>query len=108
MEWRNDYRKFRDWSLENGYREGLDLCREKVKLDYTPENCYFAKKSHNTKHRSNTKMTWESVRNIRQLYNDGSMSQDQLGEKFKICPSTVSRIVNNKLWVEDNMINHIL
>ena len=99
--WRNDYQKFKNWALTNGYREGFDLCRKDVKNNYTPENCYFAKKAHNAKHRTTTKMSWETVRNIRQLYKDGSMSQDMLGRKFKICPSTVSRIVNNKLWVQE-------
>jgi len=52
-------------------------------------------------HKTTTKMTWEKVRNTRQLYQDGSMSQDQLGKKYKICSSIVSRIVNNKLWIEE-------
>ena len=99
VEWRNNYQQFKNWALSNGYREGFDLCRKDVKKNYTPENCYFAKKAHNTGHRTTTKMNWDSVKIIRQLYKDRSMSQDQLGKKFKICPSTVSRIVNNKMWV---------
>ena len=99
--WRKNYQPFKKWALNNGYQEKLDLCRKDVKNNYTPENCYFAKDAHSAKHRTTTKMSWDAVRNIRQLYKDGSMSQDQIGKIFKICPSTVSRIVNNKLWVEE-------
>jgi hypothetical protein len=100
VEWRNDFRQFRKWALKNGYREELALCRKDVRKNYTPENCHFTKDVHNAPIRTTTKMSWDAVRIIRQLYKDGSMSQDNLGKKFKVCQSTVSLIVNNKLWVE--------
>ena len=99
-EWRSGYQPFRKWALENGYREGLALCRKDVKKNYTPKNCHFIKDVHNAPKRTTTKMSWDKVRIVRQLYKDGSMSQDQLGKKFKVCPSNISRIVNNKAWVE--------
>ena len=98
-EWRNDYIPFRKWALKNGYREGLALCRKNVKKNYTPENCFFGKDANNTSNRT-TKMSWDKVRNIRQLYKDGIMYQDQLSEKFKVSQSSISRIVINKAWVE--------
>ena len=100
-EWRYDYQPFKEWALKNGYRDELALCRKDVKKDYIPENCHFAKEAQSSKRRTTTKMRWDKVRNIRQLYKNESMSQDQLGKKFKICSSTVSRIVNNKLWIEE-------
>ena len=100
-EWRENYQPFKDWALNHGYQEDLDLCRQDVKRDYAPGNCYFAEDAHSTRRRTTTIMNWNKVRNVRQLYKDGSMSQDQIGKIFKICPSTVSRIVNNKLWVEE-------
>jgi len=45
-------------------------------------------------------MSWDKVRNIRKIYKDGIMYQDQLGKKFKISQSSISRIVINKAWVE--------
>jgi len=53
-EWRNDFIKFKDWALENGYEEGLQidkdiLCGElgiypKI---YSPKTCCFITKSEN-------------------------------------------------------------
>lgn len=36
--WEN-YASFRDWSLTNGYREGLDIDRKANDGPYSPENC---------------------------------------------------------------------
>ncbi len=99
-EWRNGYISFRKWALKNGYREGLALCRKDVKKNYTPENCFFGKFAHVTFNRTTTKMSWDKVRNIRKLYKDGIMYQDQLSKKFKISQSSINRIVNNISWVE--------
>jgi hypothetical protein len=38
-EWRNDYTKFREWSLNNGYRPGLSIDRIDNSLGYCPGNC---------------------------------------------------------------------
>jgi hypothetical protein len=100
-EWRNDYQPFKDWALKNGYDEGLDLCRKDVKKNYTPENCFFAKDGHNSRYTTTVKMSWDKVKNVRQLYKDGAMSQDHLAKKFKVCSSLISQIVNYKLWVEE-------
>lgn len=101
IEWRKNYQPFKEWALNNGYREELDLCRQDVTRDYLPENCYFAEDAHSNRRRTTTIMDLDKVRNVRQLYKDGGMSQDQLSKKFKVSQSTISRIVNYKMWVEE-------
>lgn len=38
-EWMRSYESFRDWALNNGYRQGLTLDRKDVDKGYCPENC---------------------------------------------------------------------
>lgn len=41
-EWKNDFKAFYDWSIANGYEEGLTLDRINVDGDYEPSNCRWA------------------------------------------------------------------
>ena len=38
-EWNNDFTKFRDWALTNGYQDNLTLDRKNTNGDYSPDNC---------------------------------------------------------------------
>jgi len=38
-EWSNNYYNFRNWALNNGYRDNLTIERKNNNLGYNPENC---------------------------------------------------------------------
>ena len=40
-EWTNDYTNFRDWALDNGYKDSLTIDRKENNGNYCPENCHF-------------------------------------------------------------------
>lgn len=55
-EWRNDYLAFLNWSLNNGWRKGLQLDRIDNSGDYSPDNCRWVTQQENllnTRHNHN-------------------------------------------------------
>lgn len=56
-EWRNDYQKFLDWSLTNGWKRGLQLDKD-IKIPgnkiYGPNACSWVTPKENSNHRSNS------------------------------------------------------
>ena len=44
------------------------------------------------------KLTKDDVNTIRQIYQHGVLAQYQLADKFGVCRSHISRIVNHKKW----------
>ncbi|KKL12334.1 hypothetical protein LCGC14_2536800 [marine sediment metagenome] len=72
--------------------------------NYELSNCRFIENTLNNSlaHRgeksSLSKLTEKQVKRIRKLYKTGNYIHKQLGIKFKIDTSTVTRIVNNQSW----------
>lgn len=38
-EWKNDFKAFYDWAINNGYQDGLSIDRINVDGNYEPSNC---------------------------------------------------------------------
>ena len=54
-EW-NDYSKFKEWALANGYKDGLTIERKDSNKDYCPENCCWIPQALQQKTSSNSKL----------------------------------------------------
>ena len=52
--WKNDFVTFRDWAMENGYKDNLTIERKDVNGDYCPENCCWITASEQAKNRRTT------------------------------------------------------
>lgn len=60
QEWANDFQKFYDWAMKNGYRDDLTIDRKDNAKGYCPENCRWVdrlEQSNNT--RTNRNLTYK-------------------------------------------------
>jgi hypothetical protein len=55
--WIKDYCSFRDWSIDNGYKEDLTIDRINSEMDYSPDNCRWISRQENARIAANKR--WE-------------------------------------------------
>lgn len=98
--WENNFISFYNWSLQNGWREGLQLDKD-IKSSqlgvipvYSPETCSWVTAAENSQNRGNVKLTKEIAADIR----NSSLRRVELALKYNINKSTVDRIKANKIW----------
>ena len=100
-EWTNSYIAFRNWALNNGYQEGLQINRINNNGNYEPNNCNFVTGKENTRNRRGQKIkNMEIANEIRTLWNTGNYIQKGLTSLYNVTISSISRIINNKRWEE--------
>ena len=67
-EW-DDFSKFAEWALNNGYKIDLLLKRYDSREDYSPENCYFHETTNQYILDADWKKRWDkAVNRIREYY----------------------------------------
>lgn len=86
--WENDFKAFYEWSILNGYKDGLTIDRIDPNKNYSPDNCRFITMSAQQRNRSSCKYI---------SYKGETMSVQEWAEKLNITPSTL-RSRFNKGW----------
>lgn len=101
-EWLNDYGAFYNWSISNGWSDGLQLDKDikgcgKI---YSPENCTFVTSKENANHRRNSNVIeYEGVKK----------TVAQWAEYLNINQNTLrSRLFIKKLSVHDSFTRQVL
>ena len=97
-EWTESYIIFRDWSLNNGYNDSLTINRKNNDGNYEPNNCNWATAKENNRNQRRTKLTQQKVSKIKELHNTGYYTQKELAMQYNVNESTISNIINNKIW----------
>ena len=98
-EWTNDYIKFRDWALSNGYKENLQINRINNNGNYEPNNCNWVTSADNCQNkRNNVIKNMEIANEIRTLHKTGLYTQKEIAEEYKVDFRIISKIINNKQW----------
>ena len=107
-EWTNDYIVFRDWTLSNGYAEGLQINRINNDGNYEPSNCNWITNKENQRNRRDTIINLQIANEIRELEKTGKYLQKELAEKYNLSRSHISKIINNKKWIDEKKENNKL
>ena len=103
-EWR-EYKVFKTWAINHGWKKGLTIDRINNNGDYEPGNCRFITRSENTKKLvrfggPTAKMSYETVYIIRFLYGIG-IPRKNLMKQFELSNHQIGKIVNYKAWKEE-------
>ena len=88
-EWTNDFCKFKDWAIKNGYKEGLTIDRIDNNGNYEPNNCRWADKNIQN---SNTRRTHFIE------YNNKKYTMKQLSKLLQINYNTFANRILTYGW----------
>ena len=103
-EWENSYIKFKEWALNNGYKNNLQIDRIDSNGNYSPENCQWLTAAQNTRKSSQTKMNWLTVRLIRAMHKKG-YSRKELLDIFDTSIRNLGSILTYSTWKEEVIYN---
>lgn len=98
-EWHNDFTLFRDWAINQGWMDGLEIDRINSNGNYEPINCRIVSKTENLKNRSpfrNRKLTQTRIRHIQILYNFSRKKRYELAHLYGVSHGVISRIIQHK------------
>jgi len=89
---------FRDWSLNNGYQEGLEIDRENNDKGYCPENCRWVTRKENMRNMRTVKLSLKIVDEIKEKFKLGFLRSD-IAIKYNVSWTLINNIIKNKSWV---------
>ena len=84
-EWNNDFLKFKEWALNNGYSKGLSLDRIDNNGNYSPDNCRWAtRKQQQRNRRNNVIITYNGkTQTLIEWSEELNMSYKALRERYR-------------------------
>lgn len=98
-EWKSSPDLFCAWSLENGYCDDLTIDRINGEKGYFPSNCRWVTVTQQNRNARTNVLNEKTVQLIRFDYSNGFSIKDII-EKYNMNRSTISQVVNNRIWRE--------
>lgn len=91
-EWKNDYLKFREWALSNGYDDSLTIDRISNEKGYQPDNCRWV----TVKQQANNRRS-----NIVIEYENKKYTMSEFADAINLPYNTVKQRIENGWSIED-------
>lgn len=101
-EWKNNFMDFYEWSVENGWKQGLTIDRINVNGNYEPKNCQWITMSENTmKDKNSTYIINSKQKEICDLYKNTHITVTKIAKMFGTYKNIVSIILKeNNIQIE--------
>jgi hypothetical protein len=99
-EWLNDVAAFVEWSLSHGWSAGLQIDRIDNDGDYSPANCRYITCCQNNRNSRQTKLTPQSVIEMRHKHATGGVSYAELSRLYGITRGAARSVVIKKTWAD--------
>ena len=93
-EWLNDFEKFYEWSLQNGYSDNLTIDRIDSNKEYSPDNCKWSTKKEQAYNRSIS---------VKLTLNGRTMYMTEWAEELEIDKKILSWRYNNG-WSDEEIL----
>lgn len=95
----NDYTKFKEWSLSNGYiaNSNLQIDRIDSSQDYSPNNCRWVSPRDNQRNRAEVLLDVSKVLEIRKLLL-GTTPLFEIANTYGVSIDAIRDIKNNRTW----------
>lgn len=94
------YSKFKDWAMNNGYDDNLEIDRIDNDKNYYPNNCRWVTHRENSRNRNNVKLKYDDVIKIKILLKNKNFTHKQIADIFNVKKSCIADISRNRTWKE--------
>lgn len=98
--WRHNPSRFVLWASRNGWSPNLTIDRKDYRKGYSPGNCRFVSLSFNSRYTRRTKLTLADAREIRRLFECGTMTKKAMANHFSVSRRTIYHVICGNHWKE--------
>lgn len=100
-EWKNDFQKFYNWAIKNGWQKGLTIERKNNDGNYCSDNCIFATRKKQANNRSNNHL-------IVAFGETKTLVEWSEDSRCKVSRATLSARINSLGWLCEDAISKSL
>lgn len=92
----------KDLDITNNFYKNLEYLTRKQNIEYSVvRGSYKNKLTCKGESHGRSKLNWNKVIDLRWLYSTGLFLQKELSKAFKVHNSIISKILTNKIWIEN-------